>query len=170
MVIIALLVKKYNTIAEYLQSPTYENENDKKKAEELKLSAQSNIALCYLKLNEPVECIRACEKALEIDPKNEKCLFRRGQSHLSMSNHDEAIKDFQEVLKLNPTNTAARQSIETCRKQIKDYQQKEKQLYANIFAKMAKSSEKTNVETTNGESKPSEENKNETTTPPPTTT
>jgi tetratricopeptide (TPR) repeat protein len=59
-----------------------------------------------------------------------------------MSNYDDAIKDFQEVLKLNPLNSAAKQSIQTCREQIKVYQQKEKQLYANIFAKMAKQNEK----------------------------
>jgi FK506-binding protein 4/5 len=135
-------MKKYNLIADYLQTPTYTDENDKKKAEELKLSAQSNIALCHLKLNDHAECIRACEKALEIDPKNEKCLFRRGQSQLSMSNYDEAVKDFQEVLKLNPSNSAAKQLIQTCREQIKAYQQKEKQLYLNIFSKMAKQNEK----------------------------
>jgi FK506-binding protein 4/5 len=108
----------------------------------LKLSAQSNIALCYLKLNDHVECVQACEKALEIDSKNEKCLFRRGQCQLAMSNFDEAIKDFHDVLKLNPTNSAAKQSIQTCREQMKAYQQKEKELYANIFAKMAKQNEK----------------------------
>jgi FK506-binding protein 4/5 len=59
-----------------------------------------------------------------------------------MSNYDEAVKDFQEVLKLNPSNSAAKQSIQTCREQIKAYQEKEKQLYANIFAKMAKQNEK----------------------------
>jgi len=59
-----------------------------------------------------------------------------------MSNYDEAMKDFQEILKLNPSNSAAKQSIQTCRDQIKAYQQKEKQLYANIFAKMSKQNEK----------------------------
>ena len=108
----------------------------------MKLSAQSNIALCHLKLNEHAECIRACDKALEIDPKNEKCLFRRGQCHAAMSNQEDAIKDFQEVLKLNPANSAATQAIQANREQIKAYQQKEKQLYANIFAKMAKQAEK----------------------------
>jgi len=45
-----------------------------------------------------------------------------------MSNYDEATKDFQEVLKLNPTNSAAKQSIQTCREQIKAYQEKEKKI------------------------------------------
>lgn len=135
-------MKKYNSIIEYLKTPTYTDENDKKKADELKSSAQSNVALCHLKLNEHAECIRACEKALEIDPKNEKALFRRGQSLLALSNQEEALADFQEVLKTNPSNSAAKQSIQICRDQIKAYQQKEKQLYTNIFAKMAQQSEK----------------------------
>lgn len=135
-------MKKYNKVGELLQTTNYENEDDKKKSEELKLSAQSNTALCHLKLNDHVECIRACDKALEIDPKNEKCLFRRGQCQLAMSNFEEALVDFQEVLKQNPSNSAAKQSIQKCREAMKAYQQKEKQLYANIFAKMAKQNEK----------------------------
>jgi hypothetical protein len=55
-----------------------------------------------------------------------------------MTSYDEAIKDFQQVLKLNPGNTLANQHIQTCREHLKVYQQKEKQLYANIFAKMSK--------------------------------
>lgn len=150
-------LKKYTTITEYLQSPKYDDDDKKKKADELKLSAQSNVALCHLKLNEHAECIRACDKALEIDPKNEKCLFRRGQCHQSMSNHEDAIKDFQEVLTLNPANSAAKQSIQKCRDDIKAYQQKEKQLYANIFAKLAKQSEKAEpMEATNGDAKAQE--------------
>ncbi len=134
--------KKYKTITEHLKSPNYENESDKKKANELIVTANSNMALCHLKLGEHAECIRGCDKALELDPKNEKCLFRRGQSYMAMSSHEEAIKDFQVVLKLNPANTAANQHIQTCRDHLKAYQQKEKQLYANIFAKMAKTNEK----------------------------
>jgi FK506-binding protein 4/5 len=100
------------------------------------------MALCHLKLNQHAECIRACDKALELDPKNEKCLFRRGQSQMSMASYEEAIKDFQEVLKLNPSNNAANQHIQTCREHLKAYQQKEKQLYASIFAKMSKENTK----------------------------
>jgi len=111
------------------------------------------MALCHLKLGEHAECIRACDKALELDPNNEKCLFRRGQSQMSMSSYDEAIKDFQQVIKLNSSNSAANQHIQTCREHLKAYQQKEKQLYANIFAKMSKGNEKTEVQHTNGKAK-----------------
>ncbi|CAF2986889.1 unnamed protein product [Rotaria sp. Silwood2] len=156
--------KKYKTIAEYLKSTNYENEKDKNKAHELKLTTQTNMALCHLKLNEHAECIRACDAALELDPKNEKSFYRRGLSEMSMSSFDEAIKDFEEVLKLSPSNDAVKQHIQTCQEKLKSYHQQEKQLYAKIFAKMSKENEKTNIQTTNGETKTNEQNKNESTT------
>ena len=57
-------------------------------------------------------------------------------------NHEEAIRDYQEVIKSHPENSAAKQAMQKCREDIKAYQKKEKQLYANIFEKMAKQSEK----------------------------
>jgi len=55
-----------------------------------------------------------------------------------MSNYDDAIKDFQEVLKLNPSNGAAKQSIQTCREQMKAYQQKEKKKDTRLLTKKKK--------------------------------
>jgi len=89
-----------------------------------------------------------------------KSLFRRGQCQMAMSNHDEAIEDFQGVLKLNPSNVAATQHIQLCREQIKIHQAKEKQLYAKIFAKMAKENEKTENKA-NGEAKTDEQTSGE---------
>ncbi|CAF0995714.1 unnamed protein product [Adineta ricciae] len=156
--------KKYKAITEYLKSENYESDSDKKKADELKLTANSNLGLCHLKLGQHAECIRACDAALELDPKNEKCLFRRAQSQMAMNRYEEAIKDFQQVLKLNASNSAATQHIQTCREHLKAYQQQEKQLYAKIFSKMSKDSGKSNGHEMNDESKINKENTNESTT------
>ena len=100
------------------------DKNDQMKAEELKLNAQSNIALCHLKLNQYAECILAREKALEVDPKDEEVLFCRGQLQLVISNYEEAVKDFGEIPKLNPSNGAAKQLIEEAHEHTQAYQQK----------------------------------------------
>lgn len=100
------------------------------------LTTHCNQALCHWKLGEFAECIRECDKVLELDKTNEKCLFRRGQCQMSMAGYDEAIQDFQQVLKLNPNNSAAKQSIRTCREHLKTYEEKEKELYSQIFKKM----------------------------------
>lgn len=136
--------KKYKSITEYLKSVNYESDYEKKKANELLLATNANMALCHLKLGEHAECIRACDKAIELDPKNEKCFFRRGQGQMAMSGYEEAIRDFQQVLQINPTNNLANEHIQTCQEHLKQYQKKEKELYANIFAKMAKQKPKVN--------------------------
>lgn len=151
--------RKYKSITEYLKSVNSESDYEKKKTNELLLAAHANLAICHLKLGEHAECIRACDKAIELDPKNEKCFFRRGQSQMAMSGYEEAIRDFEQVLKINSSNNLATEHIQTCQDHLKQYQKKEKQLYANIFAKMAKQSQKENKEIPI-----SDQNNNETTT------
>lgn len=43
------------------------------------LAARLNSSLAYLKQDETVECIKQCDKALEIAPNNVKALYRRAQ-------------------------------------------------------------------------------------------
>ncbi|CAF0988898.1 unnamed protein product [Didymodactylos carnosus] len=135
-------LKKYSTIVDYLQSANFESDNDKDKCRQLKLTSHSNIALCNLKLEQYVECINACEKALELDGQNEKCLFRRGEAYLALNDFDVAVKDFQAVLKINPSNSAAKQQIQKCQEKIKLHTAKEKRLYAKLFEKLAVEREK----------------------------
>lgn len=44
-----------------------------------KVSAELNLALCFLKLGETVESIKHCDNALKEDKSNVKALYRRGQ-------------------------------------------------------------------------------------------
>jgi len=41
------------------------------------LTSYLNMALCHLKLNNNLDVVRNCEKALEMEPRNEKALYRR---------------------------------------------------------------------------------------------
>jgi FK506-binding protein 4/5 len=114
------------------------SESDNKKSWQLKFAVQLNLALCYLKLGNYEECKRACNSALAFDSKNEKALFRRGQCQLASRNFDEAIEDFQTVLKFNPSNVAAKQQIQQCQQEIKAHQVKEKELYHSFLNRTAK--------------------------------
>ena len=49
------------------------------KRKSLLLAAHLNVAMCALKVNNHFETRKHCDEALELDPKNEKGLFRRGQ-------------------------------------------------------------------------------------------
>lgn len=42
-----------------------------------------NMALAYLKLKQYRRCLEECDKILEIDASNEKCLYRKGEVSLN---------------------------------------------------------------------------------------
>lgn len=102
------------------------------------LASNLNLALCYLKLNEPFEAKNSATSVLDIDPKNEKALFRRGQAYLAIGEPQLASTDFKLLLEVEPNNTAAKQQLSICNKALKQQLQKEKQIYANMFDKFAK--------------------------------
>lgn len=133
---INLAIKVYQKVFKYLNVES-DFTDLKKEKDSLLVAAHLNLALCYLKTNENILAKEECVKALELDPQNEKALFRRGQAHLGLASPEIAINDFQEVLKIQPKNTAASKQILICNSLIKKQLAKEKKLYANMFDKFA---------------------------------
>ena len=109
------------------------------------LSANLNIALCYLKTNDAFDAKNAATAALEIDPKNEKALFRRGQAYLILKDPKLALDDFNTLLKIEPNNSAAKAQLLICNKTLKEQLQNEKKIYANMFDKFAKMDTQVNI-------------------------
>ncbi|XP_036145842.1 FK506-binding protein 59 [Monomorium pharaonis] len=132
-----LAIKAYQKIFKYLNGESGFEDDLKKEKDSLLIAGHLNLALCYLKTNENLLARDECTKALELDPQNEKALFRRGQAHLGLSSPEIAVNDFQEVLKVSPKNTAASKQILICNALIKKQLAKEKKLYANMFDKFA---------------------------------
>ena len=101
------------------------------------LAAYLNQALCYLKLEDPVNAKNHAEQALELDPKNVKAHFRLGLANIGLNEPEIAKTNFQTVLSLDPGNKAAAQQISICNQQIKLHKEKEKQLFGKMFDKFA---------------------------------
>ncbi|XP_029177994.1 FK506-binding protein 59 isoform X2 [Nylanderia fulva] len=133
---INLAIKVYKKVFTLLNDDS-DFENFKENKDSLTLATHLNLALCYLKTDENLLAKEECTKALELDPENEKALFRRGQAHLKLASPEVAILDFQQVLKVQPKNTAASKQISVCNYLIKKQLAKEKKLYANMFDKFA---------------------------------
>lgn len=104
----------------------------------LKLSANLNLSLSYLKLQNYFDARDSATEALKFDENNEKAYFRRGQALLSLGEPHLATKDFNEVLRLEPNNKAGQAQLVACQKQIKEQLSREKKIYANMFDKFAK--------------------------------
>lgn len=76
-------------------------------------------------------------QALGLDSANEKGLYRRGEAQLLMNEFESAKGDFEKVLAVNPQNKAARLQISMCQKKAKEHHERDRRIYANMFAKFA---------------------------------
>uniref|UniRef100_A0A665VJ51 peptidylprolyl isomerase n=1 Tax=Echeneis naucrates TaxID=173247 RepID=A0A665VJ51_ECHNA len=128
---------QYKRIVSWLEHESGLLEEDEKKAKALRLAAHLNLAMCFLKLNEPNQALENCDKALQLDGSNEKALFRRGEAFFGMKEYDKARDDFQRVVQLYPANKAAKSQVGLCQKRIKEEHEKDKRIYANMFQKFA---------------------------------
>ncbi|KAK9503650.1 hypothetical protein O3M35_010166 [Rhynocoris fuscipes] len=105
-----------------------------KQLNDKKLPILLNYAQCKLSLKEYYEVIEHCSTVLQYDPENIKALFRRGKAHASVWNYEEAKKDFEAALKLDPTlDTCINKCLKDIELQIK---QKENKLKENLKGKL----------------------------------
>ncbi|KAI4824928.1 hypothetical protein CgunFtcFv8_013186 [Champsocephalus gunnari] len=128
---------QYKRIVSWLENESGLSEEDEKKAKALQLAANLNLAMCFLKLQEPNKALENCDKALELNPSNEKALFRRGEALFGMKEFDQAKDVFQQVLQLYPANKAAKSQVVLCQTRVKAQHEKDKRIYANMFQKFA---------------------------------
>lgn len=61
---------------------------------------------------------------------------------MNMEDAEEAKKDFEKCLSLDPINKAAASQLQHCNIKIKRQKEKEKKLYGGMFEKFAKSDAK----------------------------
>ncbi|CAF1273581.1 unnamed protein product [Adineta ricciae] len=77
----------------------------------------SNRAACYLKVFEPYKAIDDCDKALKIDPKNVRALYRKASAYKMTHNrelHESTLKD---LLKIEPNNQTILNEYYTSRRE-----------------------------------------------------
>jgi FK506-binding protein 4/5 len=94
--------------------------------------------MCNLKLKEYNQVIEVCKKALELDDKNEKGLFRMAQAYFGNNDYDEAINYFNKVLEVNKDSKDAANQILFCKQKIKESTMKEKALYSKMMSAFSK--------------------------------
>lgn len=73
--------------------------------------AFNNRAMAYLKGEMFVEAEADASKALDLDSKNVKAMFRRGVARESQGKIADAIADYQTVVKMEPGNLLAKKKI-----------------------------------------------------------
>ena len=76
----------------------------------------SNRSACHYNLSNFVKAKEDAEKCIEIKSDWGKGYQRRGMALHGMNQFDEAIKDYETGLKLDPENAQLKQSYEQCKK------------------------------------------------------
>lgn len=115
------------------ESPAEEAQRQELK--QMLLVGHLNLALCYLKLNKTKDCISSCDEALEIEPNNVKALFRKGLAYLQTNDYELALKQFEKLLEIDPNNAEAKIRKNACNVALRNYYQKQKDIYKNLFSK-----------------------------------
>lgn len=133
-----LASKKYSKIVDFLSGEIYDTDEEKESSHRLQLAANLNVAACCLKTKEYRRAIESCEKALKLDEKNEKGMFRMGQAYYGEGEYEEAIKWFGRVVEANAENKEAVSLISLSRQKIKEAHEKEKALYSKMFSALSK--------------------------------
>ncbi|XP_069759761.1 LOW QUALITY PROTEIN: peptidyl-prolyl cis-trans isomerase FKBP4-like [Narcine bancroftii] len=149
----------YKKIVSWLEHESGLSDELLKQSNALRLAAHLNLAMCHIKMVENLQAVENCEKALELDPNNEKALFRMGEARLAMNDFELAKANFQKIVQLYP-NKAAKMQIGICQKKIKEQLDREKKIYAKMFSKFASTDAKEGVLKTKPEKDPAMEEEN----------
>lgn len=146
-----LALKKYKLITDYLEegdefegdsdSDSEEVKEEKKdldkpdedRAKVLMLAGFSNQAICHIKLGDGNAALKACKDALQLDPNNVKCLFRKGQAAEMSQEWEEAINHYKAVLVVDNKNVAAINAMKICTNKMKQFRASQKKRFANMF-------------------------------------
>eukprot|EP00301_Raphidiophrys_heterophryoidea_P024779 c814_g1_i1.p1 GENE.c814_g1_i1~~c814_g1_i1.p1 ORF type:complete len:356 (-),score=92.35 c814_g1_i1:123-1190(-) len=125
---------KYSKALRYLEVGLSDNTD----AQSLRVTCQLNRAQCLLSLQKYADAKADCDKVLDrpsLDmPNRIKALFRLSKSEAGLKNLDRAQETLQLLLELDPSNTDAKALLADIAKRVAAQKQKEKAVYAKMFA------------------------------------
>ncbi|WOL14423.1 hypothetical protein Cni_G23203 [Canna indica] len=130
--------KRYEKAAKFIEYDSSFSDEEKKQSKVLKVTCNLNNAACKLKLKEYKQAEKLCTKALEIDSRNVKALYRRAQAYMHLCDLDLAEQDIKKALEIEPDNRDVKMEYKILKEKIKEYNKRDAKFYGNIFAKLNK--------------------------------
>ncbi|XP_010083598.1 PREDICTED: inactive peptidyl-prolyl cis-trans isomerase FKBP6, partial [Pterocles gutturalis] len=116
------------------RSPSDENEQRQINASKLPLLL--NLSATYLKLERPDRALVYGKKALEIDQRNAKALFRCGQARLCMAEYQEARDFLVRAQRVQPFNHNINNEIKKLARCYRKYMEKEEEMCRRMFGRL----------------------------------
>lgn len=125
--------KRAIKFVEYLHDAT---EDQKKKADEMKVTCQLNQTQCYIKMKEFKKAKELVNKVLEKNGSNIKALYRRGVILSELGEWKESMRDFEKCLEIDCNNVDVKREMEKLRRKIKAQDEKDRSIYSKMFKKL----------------------------------
>ncbi|CBH16863.1 FK506-binding protein (FKBP)-type peptidyl-prolyl isomerase, putative [Trypanosoma equiperdum] len=129
--------RKYRRALEFVEADSgFGSDNDESlaSARKVRLVLWGNLAQALLAQGSHQECIRYCNRVLEVEPGNAKALFRRAKAYDAQSDWHEAKGDLETILQADPQNTDARVLLQRVQAQRKAYEKKQREAYKKMFS------------------------------------
>jgi len=104
---------------------------------ELKVVHFSNLAMCHMKLGNVQKARDNSSKALAIDGKHMKSLFRRGKCNAALGALDEAKVDLDCIMSMEPENRDALRELHALKQKFREHDKKEKKKFAGMFDRLS---------------------------------
>jgi len=84
-----------------------------------------NRATVSAKQKKSDECIKDCDRALELDPSYTKAMLRRAKCYMESEQYEEAVRDYEKVLKSDKGNMEYRQLLQEAKLELKKSKRKD---------------------------------------------
>ena len=109
-------------------------EDQRIEIQELRKTANANIALCHLKLNAPEKALKHCDEVLAIDPNHVKALVRKAQAYLALGGEWEEVSTLLTTAQsVDPNNATIRRLWTEQKGQQKAENKRQKATYSKMF-------------------------------------
>lgn len=79
----------------------------------------------FFQLHKHLDAISDCTKALELDEKYMKAMLRRAKSYMEMEMYDEAIRDYENLHRMDRANNEYRKLLQNARLELKKSKRKD---------------------------------------------
>eukprot|EP01121_Diplochlamys_sp_Union-15-3_P013706 TRINITY_DN4290_c0_g2_i2.p1 TRINITY_DN4290_c0_g2~~TRINITY_DN4290_c0_g2_i2.p1 ORF type:complete len:417 (-),score=91.15 TRINITY_DN4290_c0_g2_i2:82-1332(-) len=126
-------IAKYDKAIDLMAYEHNLKDDEKKKAQDLKIPCQNNLAMVYLKLKNYKKVIETCQKVLETEPNNVKALYRRGVAYSESGDWNQANDDFTKALEIDKDNVDVKREFLKLKNKMKLQDQKDRMTYQKMF-------------------------------------
>lgn len=128
--------RKYRRALEFVEIDSGLGDKDEEKAaaSKARVAVWGNLSQVLLNKRQYKECVRYCDKVLDVEPQNTKALYRRAKANDALGEWDDAKRDVEQLLCFDAQNEDAKALLRRILEGRRAYERQQRAVYKNMFA------------------------------------